>query len=584
MESLERSATSPARVVIAVLITIMVTAAVAVCGLRYSHTYTASAYLLGTFNAPATGAVVHAASSPEGAVTGHDLTALARSMITDEAVNGIDRKYHPYTALATNLFPSWTASRLRSDLYIESIYSGSTVGAISVNFAGNDRGTALAIADAISEVLSPPRQVSGPAADSLERPSSSESLDPITGTDGPAAPPLQASSADPEAISSAAATTAPVSPAQPSSLAATSAEIAAEAKLDEQPAPPGESAQVAAAEALRVKRSNEWIAAWQKHQEIQAQIRSETQSLAAIEAEKQKIGQAVASTPRSLEAATAHARLASPATDTERAAVQMSIDAAESRLSSLRERYTENHPDVIEAREQVQILLQQLAQLNGRRAAETRPMPQASQDPLQSDNSQRVAALNEREGPIHADLKSLHQQLSANVSEIAELRRLAAIPPLPFIPTVAPEIKASATLGPASGPASDPASGPAQPGPTNATDPAAQDTRSNEPQSAGPAYQPSSTLPAVVTPPPAKAHLFTEDLPRSPAEREFAHSDSRFLLMKHAAIRSSEELFAPSALAFASIGAGLSTAFAFLVLVKPASVRRRLREEAHQPV
>ena len=415
---------SPARVMIAAALALFVTATIAGTGLHFSHNYTASSYLLGKLNTTRV-----AQTSP---LESNNLPAVAQQLLTDNAVSEIDQRLHPYSAVASKLFPKWTVNRLRSQLSIQSTYSGNTIGAITVMFRGSDRQTTVAVTSAVSDLLLRP-----PALQSRQEPA----------TSAPFALPDSAP-ANPEATSAAPA----MSPA------GQEASAPPQTKAADQPRPapataveapkPGPAANLqrdsTQARATRIQLGE----LWRETQDLKAEIQSEADSLAAIETEKQRIQQAAQTaeeTSRREPATTATA-----VADPRRQILLARLAAYNKTLAALRERYTEDYPDVANARERVIELQSEIANL---------PPPQVPPPPVHheaprttSDVPERLAALDAREVPINASLKSMRQEVSSNQAQIAVLKQRiveyssAATPSDPAVTSSATQPAASSRL------------------------------------------------------------------------------------------------------------------------------------------
>ncbi|HEY0794900.1 MAG TPA: hypothetical protein VGD64_03890 [Acidisarcina sp.] len=406
------SEASASRVAVTALLSLFVTGSLASLGLQFSHQYTASVGLLGALDA-GPGRINSTAGSTE-------LPAVAEAALTQDAVAEIDRRVHPYTALASKMFPKWTASRLRSQLSVQSIYTGSTMGAITVSFSGNNRKDALAVTSAVAELLV-------------------QIQDAVPVPPG-IAPPAQQTSRQ----TSVTPSLAPPAAAQPIPGSTTSDSASLGTAAGE------EAAQLRAIRQVRTELG----AIAHSSEDLQSQIQSGTDSLAAIEEEKEHLRQASLMAPPA-------PKPIPPPPDPRRALLQSKLDAYEKVLAALRDRYTEDYPDVVNARERVEELQGEIAQL----PRPVVPMERREASKPASDIPQRLAALDERELPIQNSLEQMRAKLSEGEARAAELRRLltslpakaeaarnaaaeAPPPPAPKIEQVAPRPLEAIPSGP----------------------------------------------------------------------------------------------------------------------------------------
>jgi chaperonin cofactor prefoldin len=134
--------------------------------------------------------------------------------------------------------------------------------------------------------------------------------------------------------------------------------------------------------------------------ELPHEIQAQTEALSSIQARRRAI-------PRQ--------EAPHPVADPKLASLNANLNAAVKELAALRERYTEEHPDVINARERVEELQAEITQLQHNAATQPRPAPQPDQSP-------RIAELEAREAQIKANLKTLNRQLSDSQTRIAKLQ------------------------------------------------------------------------------------------------------------------------------------------------------------------
>jgi hypothetical protein len=463
------SGASASRIVVAAVLSLIVTGAATYLGLQFSHNYTASVGLLGVLS-----------SNPDDAqpaAMSGELPWIAQAALTDDAFAEIDRRAHPYSFVATKFFPNWTAARLRSQLSVENIYSGTTMGAIALVYSGNDRQAALAVTTAAADLLVQPRD----------------------------AVPLAPAVAPPSAVQKASVKSneTPTAEAPPPATAVPPV------------TPEADAAQMKAIRELRAQLA----AIARNSQDMQNQIQSVSESLAAIEQEKEHLRQAVLVVPPA-------PKPIPPPPDPKRTLLQSKLSSYDKVLAALRDRYTEDYPDVINARERVEELQAEIAQLPRPVApVERKEPPKAA-----SDMPLRLAVLDERERPIQASLDEMRGKLKAGEAKAAQLRRL-----LTELPAKAEAARIAA-----------------------------------------------ATVPPVAAPPPRQpvtAPHATSGKTPGPASGDGIPVEPRFSIVAPAEIRKTEEILSAESIAMVSIACGLGVGFAYLALGSRRGSRRP-REEA----
>ena len=162
--------------------------------------------------------------------------------------------------------------------------------------------------------------------------------------------------------------------------------------------------------------------ALQQHAKTDTDLRAEREQseiqLAALEQEDQENERSI------LNASKARVEPAQPVSRNPAAiALEQQIKDAQARLTSLRQRYTDEYPDVVEARQAVAILQEKLHSLPAEKPAATKIAPAPVPTAAPSPNELRIS---QQEDEIRARQNRLDQAIAANENEVAALRQRTA--------------------------------------------------------------------------------------------------------------------------------------------------------------
>lgn len=378
MASSLRISSSRLRGWIALAIFCTVSAASFFCAKRFSRRYVASTYLIGSLKL----------AGDDGLAPGDELIRVASGSISAANYAAIDQRFHPYSRVASALFPEWSAGAIRSKLVIENTAAGtSTLGAIRLSLSGRNPETVLGIATALASDLARPLAAS-PASPM-----------PAVGTAKAAVP-------------------------EPFPLARFPAPAAVAGTQTKSLAVPA---------SLASQRRRGTLA--RRGADLKKQIQTEMDGLAVLEEQKQRINQLAKAEPP------VQGAVPRVAPDPNRAALKSMLNASTRQLAALRERYTEDYPDVVAARERVQQLQFSIQELGPEPAA---PQPHVSLVEKKPSTSQQLAAVDADETAIRANIVTLQQELAANDAQLAALdvNLSTPVPAATGVPAAVPQTRA----------------------------------------------------------------------------------------------------------------------------------------------